>query len=129
MSIPPKYFRLALTNNKEDIKKIGYRVFENHNLGFLNGLTNNSIILDIIFRYLANYNIEKAEEELINRGFAVVNTDDVPRELIEQIPYLISDRYNSASSSFFDNKEEALKYLSKNLPLMTDSLKLYLKKK
>jgi len=125
----PQYFRLAvITQDGQGIEKVGEKVFENHRFGFYNGLSNNQVFINIIFSFLANKDLAATEEELINRGFAVVDTSGIPEDLIKIVPYLFCDRdYEKREDSFV--KKVGLEFLNRNLPLMTDSLASYLKRK
>lgn len=126
----PRYFRLAVKKrNSEEIEKRGNKVFENHGFDFYSGLTSEDFFINIIYLYIANRSLEISELELINRGFAVVDTSNIPPELLEQVPCLICSPDYDQIKSFFHEKDKALAFLNKNLPLTSDSLKLYLKRK
>lgn len=129
MNNHPKYFRLAtVRDGKNEVEEIGSKVFENHGFAFYSGISNNSLFIDIIYKYVADCNIKRTEEDLISRGFAIVNTDDIPKELLAKVPYLICNKH-SISHSILLHRTEALAYLNKYLPTMTDSLNMYLKRK
>lgn len=125
----PQYFRLAvISQNNEEIEKVGDKVFENHRFGYYDGLSNNQMFINIIFSFLAQQDIAAAEEELINRGFAVIDVKQVPENLIEKIPRLICKRdYEKQEGAF--NKQDGIEFLNRSLPLMADSLAMYLKRK
>lgn len=125
----PKYFRLAVIEKKDqNIEKVGNKVFENHSFSFYDGLSNNNIFINIIYAFLANHDIATSEQELIARGFAVVDTSDIPEELIKRVPNLVCNSDYDKSDTALD-KEDAIKFLNKNLPLMVDELSMYLKRK
>lgn len=124
----PKYFRIAVANEKGQILNIGMKVFENHGFSFYNGLTNNNVFINIIYSYLAKHNLETAEQELVNRGFALVDTSGISKELIEKIPFLICDDYYEKKEIALE-EDSGVEFLNKHLPLMTTSLLLYLKRK
>lgn len=125
----PKYFRLAVIEKKDqNIEKVGNKVFENHSFSFYDGLSNNNIFINIIYAFLANHDIATLEQELIARGFAVVDTSGIPEELIKRVPHLVCNSDYDKSDTALD-KEDAIKFLNKNLPLMVDELSMYLKRK
>lgn len=124
----PKYFRIAVASEKGQILNVGMKVFENHSFSFYNGLTNENIFINIIYSYLAKHNLIIAEQELANRGFALVDTSNIPKEIIEKIPYLICDDHYEKKEIALE-EDSGIKFLNKHLPLMTESLLLYLKRK
>ena len=89
----PEFFRLGIIDQGQTII-IGGRVFENHSFSFYKGLTNNHDFINIIFAYIAKYDITLTEQELINRGFAVVDTSNISQELLQKVPILYCYRAN-----------------------------------
>ena len=123
----PKFFRLGITKEGQ-VTIIGNKVFENHSFSFYEGLTNNQDFINIIFTYLAKHDITLTEQELINRGFAIVDTSNIDIEILQKVPLLFCTHNYERTKGVFD-KDEGIKFLNKNLPLMTDSLDMYLKRK
>lgn len=123
----PEFFRLGIIDQGQTII-ISNRVFENHGFSFYKGLTNNHDFINIIFAYIAKYDIDLTEQELINRGFAVVDTSNISQELLQKVPILYCDRAYEKNKKVFD-KEDGIRFLDRSLPLMTDSLELFLKRK
>ena len=112
----------------QNVERVGNKVFENHSFSFYDGLSNNNIFINIIYAFLANHDIATLEQELIARGFAVVDISGIPEELIKRVPHIVCNSdYDKSNVAL--GKEDAIKFLNKNLPLMVDELSMYLKRK
>lgn len=121
----PKFFILAVYGkNYGEIEETGTVVFENKN----NLFTKGTCYANIVFTYVADKDLKKAEQALIERGFVNFNLDDIPQNLHSNIPLIVCDRYFGITEKWY-TKEAGLAIIDREMPVLGASIQDYLNKR